>query len=160
MSQLTPSQTIGPFFAEGLRWAVDATVRAASANDVTVDGRVLDAIGAPVADALLEIRQPSASAGTLAGFQRIATDPEGVFRFHVARDIRHADVTVFARGLSKAANTRVHLNADHVPAAVPAGRAYTLVAQPTADAAKFTWDIRLSGGDETVFFEFQGVAHR
>ena len=152
-TRLTPSQTIGPFFANGLRWAVDATTRAPTANEVIVDGRLLDADGNPVGDGLLEVWQPAATSSAMDGWQRVPTDPDGQFRFRLARDAGHASVVVFARGLLKAAHTRVHLVTDHVPAAVPVARAHTLVAQATADPARFAWDVRLGGPHETVFFE-------
>ncbi len=153
MPDLTPSQTIGPFFAEGLHWAVTATARPPRADEVTIEGRVLDAEGKPVVDALVEAWQPAAAGDALGGLQRIPTDADGGFRFHVARDAVHVNVVVLARGLLKAACTRVHLHTDRVPAAVPPARAHTLVAQPTADPGRFAWDIRLGGEHETVFFE-------
>lgn len=152
-ARLTPSQTIGPFFANGLRWAVDATTRAPTAAEVTIDGRLLDADGNPVGDGLLEIWQPAAAAGAPGGWQRVPTDVDGQFRFRLDRAAGHAGVMVFARGLLKATRTRVHLVREHVPTAVPADRVHTLVAQPTADPARFAWDVRLGGPKETVFFE-------
>ncbi len=152
MAGLTPSQTIGPFFAAGLRWAITATARAARGDEITIEGRVLDADGKPLADALVEVWQPATSGDALGGLQRIATDAGGGFRFHVARDAVQVNVVVLARGLLKAACTRVHLAADRVPAAVPPARVHTLVALPTANAGRFAWDIRLGGEHETVFF--------
>lgn len=153
MAGLTPSQTIGPFFAEGLRWAVVATARAAREDEFTIEGLVLDADGKPVTDALVEAWQPAASRAALGGLQRVATDADGGFRFHVARDAVQVSVVVLARGLLKAACTRMYLAADRVPAAVPPARVRTLVAQPTADPARFAWNIRLGGALETVFFD-------
>lgn len=150
---LTPSQTIGPFFANGLRWAVDATTRAPTAAEVTIDGRLLDADGNPVGDGMLEVWQPAAAVGALGGWQRVPTHPDGQFRFHLDRATGQASVIVFARGLLKAARTQVHLVADRVPAAVPVARVNTLLAQPTEDPARFAWDVRLGGPHETVFFE-------
>ena len=153
MASPTPSQTIGPFFAEGLRWAVTATTRVARGDEVTIEGRVLDADGNPVTDALVEAWQPAASGEALGGLQRVATDVGGGFRFHVARDTVRVNVVLLARGLLKAACTRLHLAVDDVPAAVPPARAHTLVARPTIDPVRFSWDIRLGGENETVFFE-------
>ena len=153
MPDLTPSQTIGPFFAEGLCWAVAATVRPPRPDEVTIEGRVLDADGKPVTDALVEAWQPAASGDALGGLQRIATDADGGFRFQVARSAERVGVVVLARGLLKAVYTRVHLAPDRVPAVVPRARAHTLVAQPTIDPVRFSWDIRLGGEHETVFFE-------
>ena len=88
MAGLTPSQTVGPFFIEGLQWAIDPPDRPLAPGTVRVAGRVLDVDGKAVSDALLEIWQPSAppaaSAGQQrAGFQRVATDDEGRFSFRV-----------------------------------------------------------------------------
>lgn len=159
MPLLTPSQTIGPFYYEALKWGIDATNRPAGPGAVLVTGRVLDINGAPVDDALLEIWQPGfeSDADSLPGLQRISTDDEGCFAFRMPGEdaIHFANVTVFARGLLRGLFTRVYLgSADHVPAAVPAGRRHTLVAQADGTApARYRWDVRLRGDGETVFFD-------
>lgn len=168
MAALSPSQTIGPFFIEGLKWAIDRTERPLAPGTVRVTGRVLDIDGKGVNDALLEIWQPSAppAAGAgqpFTGFQRVATNDEGRFSFCVPAPVSTqvaADVTVFARGLQRHLFTRVHLGPGgdasrvSVPSNVPADRSATLVATRSAsDPDTFEWDIRLRGGAETVFFE-------
>ena len=55
---VTPSQTIGPFFAVGLIWADGLDVVAAGTpGAVRIGGRVLDGAGDPVPDALVETWQ-------------------------------------------------------------------------------------------------------
>lgn len=159
MAKLTPSQTIGPFYFEALRWGIQATDRPATGRTVIVSGRVLDVDGAPVDDALLEIWQPGfgADAACLPGLQRISTDDAGCFSFRMPGEdaIHFANVTIFARGLLRGLFTRVYLGStDHVPAAVPADRRGTLVARPDPSASgRYRWDIRLRGDGETVFFD-------
>jgi len=69
----------------------------------------------------------------------------------------HIDMSVFARGMLNRVVTRIYFAdepdanaADPVLAAVPAERRRTLLAQP-ADGG-YTFDIRLQGPGETVFF--------
>jgi protocatechuate 3,4-dioxygenase, alpha subunit len=57
--ELTPSQTVGPYFAIGLPWpqGPDA-VAPGTADAITIGGVVLDGAGDPVPDHLLEFWQP------------------------------------------------------------------------------------------------------
>jgi protocatechuate 3,4-dioxygenase alpha subunit len=71
----------------------------------------------------------------------------------------HIDVSVFARGLVVRVVTRSYFadepeanDADPVLRSVPAERRATLLATPSDDGAGYTFDIRLQGADETVFF--------
>jgi protocatechuate 3,4-dioxygenase alpha subunit len=158
MPALTPSQTIGPFFHEALRWAIQPAD--APPDGVRVTGQVLDRDAKGVSDALLEIWQPGWRT-PLGGLQRVATDDEGRFAFVMPKPQSgqvHANVTVFARGLLRGLFTRVYLHpADDVSAAalpegVPDERRASLVARRT-DASSYRWDVRLQGEGETVFFE-------
>lgn len=168
MSGLTPSQTIGPFFLEGLRWAIDGAPRDFGVSVVRVTGCVLDRDGEPVPDALVEIWQPALAAwaypgARLPGFQRVDTRQGGRFEFWVEEPrgvSTFADVTVFARGLLNGLFTRVYLPpgddpaATPVPSAVPEGRRATLVARRCETHPRtYEWNIRLRGDDETVFFD-------
>ena len=156
MTKLTPSQTIGPFFHEGMQWSV--TSAAAGPAVVTVAGRMLARDGAPVDDAVLEIWQPGFGTGQ---FQRRYTGDGGVFDFTMPqpRDGQlYANVTLFTRGLNNGLFTRVYLHAADDPAkvqlppGVPRERAATLIARRDARGV-YRWDIRLQGEGETVFFE-------
>lgn len=161
MSKLTPAQTIGPFFHEGLKWAITPDAPGA-ADAVGVTGRVLDRDGAGVSDALLEVWLPDwqAAGGPLPGLQRVASGETGGFTFFVPRprDAQvHANVSLFARGLLNGVYTRVYLPANDDPAsvrlpeAVPVTRSATLIATRAAEG--YRWDVRLHGTDETVFFD-------
>lgn len=156
----TPSQTVGPFFHYGLPWKGGADLVGVSemgarpdlmqpehyllgGSKVTgqpqgavieVAGRVLDADGAPVPDAMIEIWQANA-AGRYAspdddrddvpldphfiGFGRASTDSEGVWRVRTIRPGRvpgpgnalqapHIALSVFGRGLLKRLATRLY----------------------------------------------------
>jgi len=168
MSGLTPSQTIGPFFIEGMKWAIDRADRPLVPGTVRVGGRVLDIDGNGTGDALLEIWQPSAPAAAGAGqqfqgLQRVAADDDGRFSFRLPAPATaqvSAHVTVFTRGLLRHLFTRVHLGPGGdaaralVPPQVPPERRATLIAtRSPSDPDTFEWDIRLRGGAETVFFE-------
>ena len=165
----TPSQTVGPFFAIGLPWDAGPLIVARDApGAITISGTVYDGAGEPIPDALIETWQADPPLDAFRGFGRAATDDHGAFEIVTLKPGRvpwpgggeqapHIDVSVFARGLLHRCVTRIYFadesdaNAsDPVLASVPADRRATLLAQPTADG--YTFDIRLQGEDETVFF--------
>lgn len=182
---LTPSQTVGPFFAYALTSRAyggaelaneQVATGAVTGERITVRGHVYDGDGAPVGDAMLEVWQADAegrfhakgNAG-FTGFGRAETTTEGGYHFDTIRpgalpglngttQAPHLTVSVFARGLLVRLATRVYFSdepaneSDPVLALVPAGRRGTLIAQRGADGA-FTFDIRLQGEGETVFFD-------
>ena len=114
-----------------------------------IEGRVLDGEGAPVPDALVETWDAVARA-----FCRCPTDDEG--RWHVVTPpARHLAVNVLARGLLHRVVTRIYLEddpTDAVLAGVPPERRDTLLARPAPGGNGLTFDIRLQGPGETVFF--------
>lgn len=168
----TPSQTVGPYHSIGLTWdggahvVPDGTPRA-----VWISGTVYDGAGDPVSDALIETWQgpdvPWARAvpgGGFAGFGRCPTDGHGRYRILTRLpkpadgQAPHIDVSVFARGLLDRVVTRIYfqdhelVNAgDPVLASVPEQRRRTLLARRADDG--YTFDVRLQGADETVFFD-------
>ena len=162
--QLTPSQTIGPFFGNGLAWMLPATFGA-----VQISGQVFDGQGAPVIDALLEAWQPTATGPSIhpiAKLQRTATDADGRFSLYLAAPQGNAPaayITLFARGLLRHVNTAVWLpgQSTHplLDAVQPAARRGTLLAQANPNSgATYVWNICLqssASGAETAFFEFQ-----
>ena len=142
--------------------------------------RVLDGAGVPVPDALVEIYQANASGAYPAtpspgaefhGFGRLATDADGACVFETIRPGRvsdgqaglqaaHVNVCLFARGLLGPLYTRVYfagdaaLAEDPMLALVPADRRGTLLAVRLEDhLGTWTFEIKLQGNDETVFFE-------
>jgi protocatechuate 3,4-dioxygenase alpha subunit len=106
------------------------------------------------------------------GFGRVATDKNGAYSFETIRpgpvpgpngaaQAPHIAVTVFSRGMLRHLYTRVYFSdeakndADPILKLVPPERRATLVAK-RADRngqAVYTFDIRLQGDGETVFFD-------
>jgi protocatechuate 3,4-dioxygenase alpha subunit len=178
----TPTQTVGPFFHFCLaddpslgRMAVHGT----PGDRVRIRVTVVDADGLAVPDALVELYQTDASGryadprdGRVAfsGFGRMPTGEDGACLFETIRPARphdqaggphaaHVNVCLLARGLLSHLFTRLYfagdpdLGADALLAAVPEARRDTLVARPRdGDPGLWTFDIRLQGDRETVFF--------
>ncbi|MDV6979094.1 protocatechuate 3,4-dioxygenase subunit alpha [Mycobacterium intracellulare] len=174
----TPGQTIGPFFGYALPFANGAElVPTGSSGSIHLHGVVSDGAGAPVPDALIEIRQADAhgtvssatgsfrrDGWTFTGWGRAGTDRVGHYSFSTvkpgATGVNSAPffaVTVFARGLLNRLFTRAYLPGDHLSSdrfldSVPCERRRTLIAEP--DERGFRFDIRLQGDDETVFLRY------
>jgi protocatechuate 3,4-dioxygenase alpha subunit len=164
---LTPSQTIGPFLHIGLPWPDGPLAAPADApGAITIVGHLVDGAGEPVVDALVETWQV-APAGTR-GFGRCPTDRDGGYRITTVRpepqpdrdggvEAPHIDVSVFSRGLLDRLVTRIYFpdapeNAtDPVLSSIEPRRRGTLIA--TAVEGGYRFDIRLQGGEETVFFD-------
>ena len=149
MSGLTPSQTVGPFFAIGLCRETQNEV--VTGGSVRVVGRVQDGAGDPVPDAVVELWQEGDGGGTSWG--RCGTDAEGRFEFVTERPPDGvADVIVFARGLLKHLVTRCYFPgaSDEVLEALEPEERETLLAR--ADNGALRFDIRLQGECQTVFF--------
>jgi protocatechuate 3,4-dioxygenase alpha subunit len=135
MLPLTPSQTVGPFFAI----LVPATGRVTLVTDhtegqrIVVDGSVSDGAGHPVPDALVEIWQANAAGhcnhpddsrtcgpdSTFDGFGRVHTDGDGRFAVDTVKpgivpgpqgqpQAPHLLVGIFARGLLTRLVTRIY----------------------------------------------------
>lgn len=103
MSGITPSQTVGPYFAYGLNplddydWKQtltnDLVTSDASGERIRIEGRFFDGDGKPISDGLLEIWQADAQGryahprderrpnAKFSGFGRAGTDKDGVYRF-------------------------------------------------------------------------------
>ena len=122
MNGVTPSQTIGPFFALLLPLGSNQLVARDHPGAVTIEGTVFDGAGSPVVDALIEIWQANAdghynhpgdpayerqSTASFGGFGRCSTGESGSFSFVTIRPGRvvgydermqapHIVVTVFA----------------------------------------------------------------
>lgn len=165
---LTPSQTVGPFFALALPWKEGPYAAPPDADGaVWVRGRVLDGAGEPVPDALVESWQAGPSG--VRGFGRCATDDRGRYAILTVkpppvtgpdggRQAPHLDLSVFARGLLDRVVTRVYFAdegtanlADPVLAGIAEPARDTLVARRVDDG--YAFDIRLQGEHETVFFD-------
>ena len=172
----TPSQTAGPFLSIGLRWADGPhVVPPGTPGAVWLRGRVLDAAGEPVRDALVETWQADRhgrfagwqETGEFRGFGRSETldgeyavltvKPAAVADADGRLCAPHVAVSVFARGLLDRVVTRLYFadeaaaNAeDPVLRALPEPARRTLLAQPTDDGYRF--DVVLQGDGETTFF--------
>jgi len=137
--QATTSQTVGPFFLIGLeRLFVDNLAGpGVSGERIEIEGRVLDADGQGVPDAMLELWQANAhgryahpddtQAKTLEpgfrGYGRVPTAEDGSFHFTTIKPGRvpgpngklqapHIVVSVFMRGLLRRLVTRIYFPED------------------------------------------------
>ncbi|HZZ89784.1 MAG TPA: protocatechuate 3,4-dioxygenase subunit alpha [Caulobacteraceae bacterium] len=207
----TPWQTLGPFFHYALPWAGGADLVAgaeglgartdlipeghdllarsehgprAGGEPIEIVGRVSDADGHPLSDALVEIWQANPEGRYASdadprrelpidpgfvGFGRSATGPDGSFRFRTLKPGRvpgpgnslqapHIAVSVMGRGILKRLVTRLYFDGE------PTNSEDTILAlAPDArrgtlmarfEGGVWRFDIRLQGDDETVFFEF------
>jgi protocatechuate 3,4-dioxygenase, alpha subunit len=171
MPARSPSQTIGPFFHEALRWPSGGKVAFPSPGEpVVISGRILDGAGEPVGDAMVETWQklpkgckPAAATGASNpyAFGRLETGKDGSFRIETSMpegDAPSLDISIFARGLLKPLRTRVYLAPRDKVSAEPqlakladSPRLATLIATP-AGKGEYRWDVRLQGEGETVFF--------
>jgi protocatechuate 3,4-dioxygenase, alpha subunit len=130
----TPSQTVGPFFRFGLCAEPQNELPNGS---VRVEGQVFDGEGTPIQDAMLELWSPEH------GFGRCPTDGDGRFSFLVPAGAVRFELMVFARGLLRAAITRLYLDG--------VAEDDTMAADRSDDGYRF--DIRLQGETATGFFD-------
>lgn len=176
---ITPSQTIGPFFADGLRWKEGGVLfpDVAPGRHIRLAGAVIDGAGSTVPDSLLEFWQADAAGrfggprgSTCSGFGRVMTDRNGHYEIKTVMpgpvagpkgspQAPHILVVLFARGLLKQVVSRVYFEGESANAGDPVlalcgARGATLVARRDASGADlFRWDVVLQGANETVFFE-------
>lgn len=133
--QATTSQTVGPFFRIGMNWLYkdDLAGPGVAGERIAIAGRVLDADGEGVPDAVLELWQanahgkyahPEDQQGKSAqpdfqGFGRVPTTEDGSFRFTTIKpgavpgadgnlQAPHIVVSVFMRGLLRRLVTRIY----------------------------------------------------
>jgi protocatechuate 3,4-dioxygenase, alpha subunit len=189
---VTPSQTVGPFFAYVLTpheyatqpiFSNDLSTPDAAGQRVRIEGYVIDGDGEPIVDAMIEIWQAdgegrfagargAATNAAFKGFGRTDVDSNGFFSFSTVKpgevagpdggvQAPHVNVGIFARGLLKRLFTRIYFEGeatnatDPVLALVPDSRRPTLVAtrRERGDETVYTFNIRLQGEGETVFFD-------
>lgn len=157
MADQTPSQTVGPFFHDALRWKDGGKIAPkAAGKHIVLTGKLVDGGGDPVGDAMVEAWQANPP-----GFGRVETAKDGTYRFETVMPSGSApslDISIFARGLLKPLRTRVYLGGEESARGDPllapiagSARLATLVAKPAGEG-QFRWDVRLQGEGETVFF--------
>jgi protocatechuate 3,4-dioxygenase alpha subunit len=181
MSRLTPSQTVGPFFAFALPYeGGERLVDPGDPDALRIGGTVIDGAGDRVADALIEIwqanragryRHPEDRREELpleegfTGFGRCPTDAEGRYEFVTVKPgatpphAPYVNVTVLARGLLKQLVTRIYFpDEEEANAADPLLASIedpavrsTLIALP--DNGGLVFDIHLQGDRETAFLD-------
>jgi protocatechuate 3,4-dioxygenase alpha subunit len=177
----TPGQTVGPFFHYALPYERGhELVSPATPGAVRLHGKVYDGAGAPVPDALVEIRQADPAGhvpavegalrrdGTVfTGWGRAATDAGGRYSFTTLEPGAAAagasaffSVAFFARGLLNRLFTRIYLPEvdaahDSFLDALPAEQRRTLIASRQPDGS-LVFDLHLQGEQETVFLSFPG----
>jgi protocatechuate 3,4-dioxygenase alpha subunit len=139
MAELTPFQTIGPFFHIAFDRTGETTLASGDVPGVRVrvEGTVRDGAGDPVADALVELWQadsqgvyihegdtaPADPRGSFHGFARVGTDDRGRFAFETVkpgpvpdaagddrRQAPHVLVSIFARGILSRLVTRMYFD--------------------------------------------------
>ena len=136
MPALTPSQTVGPFFAILVpeRGRMKLRADATRGVPIRVEGTVRDGTGTAVPDALVEVWQADAAGRcnhpddprftepdpSFAGFGRVHTDPAGRFGIDTIKPGRvpgpgrlqapHLLVGLFARGLLARLVTRIYFD--------------------------------------------------
>ena len=140
MSDLTPSQTVGPFFHIGLtpdHTITDLAGPGTRGRRITLTGCVTDRDSAPVPDALIEIWQANADGKydhpedkqdkpldpAFRGFGRTATDEDGRFTFRTilpgpvpgrgnTLQAPHIMVNLMGRGLLQQLVTRIYFEGE------------------------------------------------
>jgi len=131
--------TVGPFFHSVLPWKDGGQMAgpATRGERVTLLGRVLDAEGTPINDAMIELWQANAAGRydhpedegpgdidpSFKGFGRVAADAQGTFTVETIKPGRvrglgnslqapHIEISIFARGVLKRLVTRLYFAGD------------------------------------------------
>jgi protocatechuate 3,4-dioxygenase alpha subunit len=147
MPVATANQTIGPYWhlIEDPTWA-DLTRFGAVGEKIALTGTIRDGAGDLVTDATGSFRFVTLRPGPVAGLGNAQQAP-------------HVAVSIFTRGLLKTLTTRLYFQDEPLNETDPVlslietpARRNTLIARKVSSD---TWhlDIRLQGGNETVFME-------
>jgi protocatechuate 3,4-dioxygenase alpha subunit len=181
----TPFQTVGPFFDFGLDYIGSERLiePQTQGRRIMIGGVVLDGVGAPISDALVEIWQANAAGRyhhpdddrdapldpAFDGFGRSATDALGRFRFETvmpgrvpgpggAEQSPHVVVSLLGRGLLTRLVTRIYFEDDPTLSNDPVLRLVPESRRRTLiarrdDESSYRFDIVVQGAGETVFFD-------
>lgn len=163
---MVPSQTIGPLYGFSLLFAgSESTVDPSVEGAVRILGGVYDGNGEPVQypECLVEVWEGEQ-------YARTRTDENGQWKVVMRKppsrlllggrvQAPHLNVTIFARGLLKQAQTLIYFPdeeeanaADPIMELVEAELRGRLVA--SEDAGELRYDIHLQGSSESVFFDY------
>jgi len=182
----TASQTVGPYLHIGLTWLVADNLIGPDVTGapVTIDGRITDADGKPVDDALVEIWQANARGRYdhpddarniplepgFRGFGRVPTNAAGAFRITTIKpgpvpapgggmQAPHINVLIFMRGMLRELRTRLYFPDEPANASDPVLARVPAQRRGTLIATPrgsgtLGWNVVLQGPDETVFFDY------
>jgi len=182
----TASQTVGPYLHIGLTWLVTDNLVGPdfTGEPVTIDGRITDADGKPVDDALVEIWQANARGRYdhpddarniplepgFRGFGRVPTNAAGAFRITTIKpgpvpapgggmQAPHINVLIFMRGMLRELRTRLYFPDEPANASDPVLARVPAQRRGTLIATPrgsgtLGWNVVLQGSDETVFFDY------
>jgi protocatechuate 3,4-dioxygenase, alpha subunit len=151
---------------------------------IRIEGTVFDGDGKIIPDSMLEIWQADAQGRfsdpqdkralpntAFRGFGRCGTTNDGNYSFQTIKpgsvpgpndqpQAPHILLAVYARGMTRQAQTRIYFSdeaanaSDPILALVPADRRDTLVAKKDAAQGNvYRFDVHLQGENETVFFD-------
>jgi protocatechuate 3,4-dioxygenase, alpha subunit len=182
----TASQTVGPYLHIGLTWLVTDNLVGpdVTGDPVTIDGRITDADGKPVDDALVEIWQANVRGRYdhpddtrniplepgFRGFGRVPTNAAGAFRITTIKpgpvpapgggmQAPHINVLIFMRGMLRELRTRLYFPDEPANASDPVLARVPAQRRGTLIATPrgsgtLGWNVVLQGPDETVFFDY------
>ncbi|HWI21197.1 MAG TPA: protocatechuate 3,4-dioxygenase subunit alpha [Baekduia sp.] len=135
--EITPSQTVGPYFHICLEWGDAGKYVAPAGTDglFRLHGHILDGTGDPIPDAMIETWQADAdgrfdhpddprgavSWQDFTGFGRCSTDEDGFYEIFTIKpgtfldrdgvmEAAHLNVSVFSRGLLARLVTRIYFD--------------------------------------------------
>ena len=141
---------------------------------ILVSGRILDGASEPVRDAVVEFWQADADGRHTNTWRRTASDDDGAYSLDTVKPGRvsgpdgrlmapHLTLWIVARGINVGLHTRLYFEdeseanaSDFVLSRVPdLRRRETLIATKSrnGDTTVYSFDIRLQGQGETVFFD-------
>jgi len=168
----TGEMTLGPFFPRefgtGANDLTSVDGKKASGEIIEITGRITQADGAPLDNAIIELWQASSQGRfddpAFVGWGRAASDASGVYRFRTIRPgaygarAPHVNLLVLFSGLMRQLQTVLFFEgekknaSDSVLNAVqPAALRMRLLAKREGNSYRF--DIRLRGEGETPFFD-------
>lgn len=153
--------TLGPFFprefAEGAN-----DLASGAANAIEIVGRVTELDGRPLDNVVLEIWQADGAGRfdnpQFPGWGRAATDADGFFLFKTIKPgacegrAPHINFLILYSGLMRQLQTVMFFENSGDPVLASVGARDRLIARKETPA-RYRFDIRLRGGEETPFFD-------